>query len=323
MTATRPKTRRRPVRVAAPAERPTPVVIELVRGLVEAARSAESSIIAARKGPKGKDVHRLRGICGRCEVAMTVVGEIALGEGAAKPAASLFKGVQRLRRAAGGVRDADVGRRLAKKHFETHAEFDASDEARRIVLRYLKRRRKASERALADACERLPPEKLQRRMDELALAASAGRNASSCTNLGPALAGAMVECAAAAAALLELPLDHPEHLHTLRLALRRLRFVAEFAAPLMDNRAAAATKQLARRAKSLTDRFGDAHDLMILIELLRDASSSSPRPGKAARKSLKKHRQALELRSARAHTEAAAEAPEQVRVLLERARSIA
>ena len=73
-----------------------------------------------------------------------------------------------------------------------------------------------------------------------------------------------------------------EQLHQVRIRAKRLRYMAEVAAPVIrrpeDRRAASAT---ARAATALQDVLGELHDAVVSEQWLRDAASRRPARAKA------------------------------------------
>jgi CHAD domain-containing protein len=73
-----------------------------------------------------------------------------------------------------------------------------------------------------------------------------------------------------------------EALHGVRIKAKRLRYLAEVAAPVLgrpeDRRAASAT---ARAATALQDILGELHDAVVSEQWLRDAASRRPARAKA------------------------------------------
>lgn len=214
--------------------------------------AALASAAAAARAGSEEGIHQARVASRRLREVVPVVG----GDAGAVRAAR--RGVRRVTRALGPVRELDVSLRLYGTIVLTPAVGTVADTA---VRRALSTRRL---RALGAARASLTPGRLARlEHDVAALAASASR-----TPRTQVIGDVDVRIARRAGALARA-IDRagllyvPERLHAVRIAAKQLRYALEVAGDIRWGATASARRLL----KAVQDQLGDAHDLHVLALL--------------------------------------------------------
>lgn len=211
-------------------------------------RAARLARDIARRGPSAERVHDLRGSCRRVEVVLRVYRD-SLKESAGKKLLERSrKLLKKFRQRAGESRDATVAIELLERAGKEHAlrleELEPLlREQRRIrdeaddALRSMKKKA----RTLSGALEQL--------IEPVSRAGEPSRDE-------------LTRATLRVQDKVPKDLSDPDRLHALRLALKRLRFVAE----LFGEEA------LEEQAHALTDRLGIIQDLRVLCEWVSDRS---------------------------------------------------
>lgn len=232
---------------------------------------------------QARDIHRLRSACRRLEAMLEDLVGI---EKSHRKASRICEDVQMLRKRAGKVRDADVASELIKH--ATRAFGSAGNDIWIALDDQLMIDRDESLDRLADTAARRKiaglPDRLASLLKRRRLPADR-------------LVRIILEQIRHTHQLAKRPLTIPKDLHQTRLAIKRIRDLAELAAPALG----APARTLAARAKRLTDRLGRAQDLVVLIEMLDDAAERKNPP-----KGLADFRRTLIAWHLRAHTRAVA-----------------
>ncbi len=218
---------------------------DLIRALGRAAETIEVRRGGSRGNAKSADrVHQLRVATRRVTVAGEAAGPILTERGAAR----LHRLVRGLRRAAGAVRDCDVHLALLE------GLGGGGDEGVRNVIEELKgrirreRRERAGElRKVIAAADAGRVRRLGRKLWRTAEARGPAGNASELVDSAIAAGVAGVEAARSG------NLAIPESLHTLRLAVKRLRYIFGLAPSEPDPRRAASVRRTAQRHAARRD----------------------------------------------------------------------
>jgi CHAD domain-containing protein len=207
--------------------------------------------------PSPHDVHQLRTTIRRVE---TLVGDDGLASGRGR---KLQKQLDRIRKRAGKVRDADVHVK-AIRTLRRALDASARDDLRKALERSRDKRAKRLLRALGDERDRGIVKRLKHVVDE-AGAAMELRATDPSTALARVLddfAQAYESCA---------PLG-TQNLHTFRIATKKLRYRAEVLASGAE--AGVAVTEL----KRAQDAIGDWHDWLTLVEVAEEAIDAPASP---------------------------------------------
>lgn len=252
----------------------------------------------ARRGDV-EGVHHARVASRRLREAVPVLGR-GLDDIRLKP---LRRRLRDLTRALGPVRELDVAAEmLAELAWPTR---DAQ-RLQRAWLTDLSRRRRPPVAVLRAALARGPVADLDESLETFVQARAASADTSWRTSLAHRLA-------ARARDLRERILRtgaryHPEPLHEVRIATKKLRYVLEMTA---EARVMALARHLAR-LKASQEALGRLHDLDVLITLLRDLPAAAP--GEDLQHEAARVASAIEQESARLHARYLRDAPRLVRI---------
>ncbi len=279
-----------------PALRPELSVTDAAGSMLHARFEAVSRACAdLRANPHGvSETHLLRVSTRRATAALRVF-KPHLDPALVAKAGRLLR---KLRRSAGGVRACDVQQSIldAMSSDIPGTPSTGAPEAgvaAELIIGRIEKRREASRRKLAAACERWSPERIARLSEKLVtslhlalnpmerLSGVAFTHALSPTRLGPC-ARAAVELAATRLWELDTPAPDFEGLHQLRLAGKRLRYVLELIGPCLNEEAADASVTTLRKFQDRLGDINDRHELAQRVE--RVSAKLGLRPGgKAAR----------------------------------------
>jgi len=211
---------------------------------------------ATRGDDPVEGVHQLRIWARRSAAALRLFGAFVPRRGRRW----LRRTLRKLRRTAGGVRDADV--QLAALSAEGRSP-------PRGLRKRIRRRRRAARRRLAQLARRLGrrarlERRIQRLVDRVALAGDGGRPG---PTFGPWARAALRREAAEFFALMASDAPGDEALHALRIAAKRLRYVLELAVAALPR---AAARALYGELTELQDRLGVVCDHRAMLERLYD-----------------------------------------------------
>lgn len=209
---------------------------------------------------RGSQVHDLRVAARRAEAALSVVDDLA-GEEEAKALASVRKALRRLRRRAGRARDADVSLRQIRSIRPGCR--GAQRAALERVTAALKTMRREARAELVEAAGDEPLGKFRRRARQVVAATSGAGSPAALGRASTRAVASALQRVEEAAREIE---RGPEHLHALRLRLKRLRYLMELAPALpglVDTDGPAALRDTLRT-------LGDASDAQALLTLLRE-----------------------------------------------------
>lgn len=213
---------------------------------------------AARRGRSDAEiVHALR-VATRRAVAAVDLLEPSLDAGAVRKARTRLK---RIRRAAGAARDGDVHMAEIRKWL------GAPGDARRPALEYLgartARERREAEREVREAAERYPRERIRGTAKDLLRPVRKRGDADGPLPLPGTLLDASRRAIAARAeefgAAAGRDLSDLDHVHELRLSVKRLRYVMELVAPSVPSGAAASAFQRVQRLQEQLGVLNDRH----------------------------------------------------------------
>jgi CHAD domain-containing protein len=216
-----------------------------IRGLNQDLSKAVSKVL---DDPKPKSVHRLRSTIRRIE---SFVGYANLDIGK-KEERSLAK-LTDLRKRAGKVRDLDVQMDLLSTLGNGSATRD-----RKTLAELLEKKRDRQAKRLDSAVKKIHDAKFFSRLDRIAEHADAlqdGKNRSQAP-----LEEAKAQLAAIGKDFGPSQTMKPSRLHGVRVALKRIRYMAELAEESTEQ------KELMRELKSVQDALGEWHDWHELTE---------------------------------------------------------
>lgn len=216
---------------------------------------AERSLAKVGEGKATeKRVHNLRGTLRKAEI---LLGTLGCGFDPAV-AARLTKGVRRLRKAGGEVRDMDVAMEVVRA--VSAGGDDASRRAGEEVIGILAARRARALKRFVPLCAKHGGT-LRVGLKEMLRARVRGRAR---LRAGCAAAIALAREGEAMQEAVRTGLVTPGPLHELRLSLKEVRTILEAMGPVMG----AGAGGLAERARRLADALGRVNDLVTLGELL-------------------------------------------------------
>lgn len=195
-----------------------------------------------------EDVHGLRVGTRRLELAVLWAGGLR-----DKRTRRMLETLAQLRSRAGRLRDCDVAANLVAAVTKDGGA-DLVDAAQTLQDFLDGRRRKASRRLVRTAQSK-SARRVERDIPKLVDGAAMG--------LG-SVQRRLNQAMAAALKLAAKGVDEPEQLHVVRIAMKRVRYAAEFAAPLLGGPASV----LEGRARRAADSMGRAMDVHMLIELI-------------------------------------------------------
>jgi len=209
---------------------------------------------AAERGCRVRDVHELRVLARRLEIGIEWAA--GAGESGAREAVAMLR---RVRSRAGRVRDCDVAAKLL-------AGVCTDPKRLRLINDCIDRRREDAERRLAKLAGSRRVKRVWKATPELIGGVSITRGVA-CRRLARLL-GLAVRRAGAVD-------GDAEMLHRVRIALKRLRYGAEFALPLLG----AAAGDLARRAERATELIGRSLDIGVLVGVVDGVLADEPSAG--------------------------------------------
>lgn len=195
-----------------------------------------------------EDVHGLRVGTRRLELAVVWASGVR-----GKRSRRMLETLAQLRSRAGRLRDCDVAANLVAE--VTKDGGAAQINAAQALKDFLEGRRRKANRRLVQTAQGKSARRVERDMPKLVDGAAMGPGS---------VQRRLNQAMAAALKLAAKGVDEPEQLHLVRIAIKRVRYAAEFAAPLLGAPASA----LERRARRAADYIGRAMDIHMLIELI-------------------------------------------------------
>lgn len=208
-------------------------------------------------------LHRTRVASRRLREVLPVID----AGGDASPGSARRRGIRRLTRVLGGVRELDVALTLLA---ELVADDRPLQEAAARVRTLIQRDRAVRYAEMIRRLEQIKPAKLTRRLASLTESREAAGAAEQLTRLRSRVLGRSRRLARTieeAGALYAF-----DRLHRVRIAVKKLRYALE----LVQDLTACRTARLVRKLKDTQDLLGRLHDLEMLAAYLRRARCLSP-----------------------------------------------